>query len=112
MLTYKGYVGKVEFDEEAEIFHGKVINIRDKITFCAECAKDLKKEFEKSVNIYLETCKERGREPEKPYSGKFVLRLPPEEHRKVSLAAQHANKSLNAWIDDHIVESADRELNF
>lgn len=112
MLTYKGYVGKVEFDEEAEVFYGTVINTRDKITFQAECAKDLRKEFEKSVETYLEFCQELGEEPERPYSGKFVLRLPPEAHKKVSLAAQAANKSLNAWIADHIIESANRELSF
>jgi predicted HicB family RNase H-like nuclease len=112
MLTYKGYVGKVEFDEEAEVFYGTVINTRDKITFQAECAKDLRKEFEQSVETYLEFCQELGEEPERPYSGKFVLRLPPEAHKKVSLAAQAANKSLNAWIADHIIESANRELSF
>ena len=33
VMEYKGYVGKVEFDDDAEIFHGEVLDTRDVITF-------------------------------------------------------------------------------
>jgi predicted HicB family RNase H-like nuclease len=110
VLAYKGYMGKVTFDESAETFYGTVINTRDKITFQSDSAKMLKREFKTSVDSYIAFCREMGEEPEKPYSGKFVLRLKPEEHEKVTLAAQVASKSLNTWIVEHITEIANKEL--
>ena len=74
MIEYKGYVGKIEYDDEAGIFHGEVINVRDVITFQGESAADLKKAFAESVDDYVSFCKSRGEEPEKPLSGKFVVR--------------------------------------
>ncbi len=100
MMEYKGYVAKVEFDDEAEIFHGEVINLRDVITFEGESVAGLKQAFEESVEDYLAFCAERGESPEKPYSGKFSIRLDPELHRKISVKARSANKSLNSWISE------------
>lgn len=100
MMEYKGYVAKVEFDDEAEVFYGEVINLRDVITFAGESVADLKQAFEDSVEDYLDFCAERGESPEKPYSGKFSIRLDPELHRKISMKARLANKSLNSWISD------------
>jgi predicted HicB family RNase H-like nuclease len=105
MMEYKGYIGKVEFDNEAEIFHGEVINVRDVITFEGSSVKDLKQAFEDSINDYLEFCAERGEEPEKPFSGKFVVRLSPEIHRKVFLKAKLSDKSLNSWVSE-VLEKA------
>jgi predicted HicB family RNase H-like nuclease len=98
MMEYKGYIGKVEFDNEAEIFHGEVINVRDVITFEGGSVEELKQAFEDSVNDYLDFCAKRGEEPEKPFSGKFVVRLSPEVHRKVFLKAKLSDKSLNSWV--------------
>lgn len=78
MLKHKGYIGHVEFDEEAEIFHGEVINTRDVITFQGETVKQLKQAFIDSIEDYLGFCKERGEFPEKPFSGKFNVRIDPE----------------------------------
>lgn len=71
MLNYKGYIGHVEFDDEAEIFCGEIINTHDVITFQADSVNGLKKAFIDSVENYLEFCKERSEDPEKPFSGKF-----------------------------------------
>lgn len=108
MLTYKNYLGHVEFDEEAGILHGEVINTRDVITFQGETVAEIKQAFIASVEDYLAFCASRGEEPEKPFSGKFNLRLTPELHRKVYVAATHAGKSLNKWIVD-LVEHAAQE---
>lgn len=81
MLIYKGYMGHVEFDDEIEIFHGEVINTRDVITFQGSTVAEIKKAFRESIDDYLDFCKERNEEPEKPFSGKFNLRLEPELHR-------------------------------
>jgi len=110
MLSYKGYLGKIEFDADAKVFYGRVINTRDTITFQSESAVQLEEEFKTSIDTYLSFCADLGESAEKPYSGRFVLRLSPEEHRAVVLAAQLANKSLNTWVREHLVKRAHREL--
>jgi len=104
MMEYKGYVAEVSFDNEARVLHGEVINTRDVITFQADAVVDLEQEFHKSVDVYLQFCREIGQEPEKPFSGKFVVRLSPETHRRAYLAAKRAGKSLNTWVSDVLQE--------
>ncbi len=111
MMEHKGYyAGKVTFDDDAGIFHGEVVGTRDVITFQGKSASQLKKAFQDSVNEYLAFCSERGREPEKAFSGRFVLRIGPEEHRMVSAAAQSSGVSINAWIAHTIQQKAEEEL--
>jgi predicted HicB family RNase H-like nuclease len=105
VLHYKGYVAKVEFDEEANIFHGEVINLRDVITFEGESVAELRQELKESLEDYFEFCKERGEEPEKPFSGKFVVRIYPELHQRITLKAKSREMSLNQWITETL-ESA------
>lgn len=102
MMEYKGYIGKVEFDDEAAIFHGEVINTRDVITFQGDNVAGLKKAFQESVDDYLAFCAGRGEEPDKPFSGQFVTRVSPELHRQASLAANLSGKSLNAWVAEQL----------
>ena len=102
MMEYQGYIGKVEFDDEAGIFHGEVINTRDVITFQGVSVRELKKAFQDSVDDYLAFCAERGESPDKPFSGQFVTRVPPELHRQVNLVARMSGKSLNAWVADQL----------
>ncbi|HJP53950.1 MAG: type II toxin-antitoxin system HicB family antitoxin [Rhodospirillales bacterium] len=105
MMEYKGYLGGVEFDDEAGIFHGEVANLRDTVTFQGRAVDELRQAFQDSVDDYLEWCARRGKEPEKPYSGKFVVRVDPELHRSISAAARKAEKSLNAWVAEHLDEA-------
>ena len=102
MMEYKGYFGKVVFDDEANIFHGEVINLRDVVTFQGETVEELRKAFQESVDDYLDFCAVRGEEPEKPYSGKFVVRVDPELHKNISIQARKNGKSLNSWIHDSL----------
>jgi predicted HicB family RNase H-like nuclease len=85
MMEYKGYIGKVDFDDEAGIFHGEVVNIRDVVTFQGQSVAELKKAFHESVDDYLAFCSERGEAPDRPFSGQFVTRISPELHRQVNL---------------------------
>lgn len=105
MMEYKGYLASVEFDDEADIFHGEVVNIRDVVTFQGRTVPQLRKAFRGSVEDYLAFCRERGEEPEKPYSGKFVVRISPQLHRAVSIAAARKRKSLNAWVGERLGEA-------
>ena len=104
-MEYKGYSAKVEFDDDANIFHGEVINLRDVITFEGETVKELKQAFQDSVDDYLDFCAQRGEDPEKPYSGKFVIRVEPELHKNITIEARKAGKSLNVWISDAIYKA-------
>jgi predicted HicB family RNase H-like nuclease len=108
MMEYKGYIGKVEIDDEAGILHGEVINIRDVITFEGISVAEMQTAFRESVDDYLAFCAQRGESPEKPFSGKFVVRLPADLHRKAYVQAKLADKSLNGWITD-VVKSALRD---
>ena len=105
-MKYKGYVGKVEFDDEAGIFHGEVLDTRDMITFQGRSVDELKTAFQESIDDYLAFCKQRGEEPDKPFSGQFITRVPPELHRQVNLAASISGKSLNAWVVEQLQAAA------
>jgi predicted HicB family RNase H-like nuclease len=99
-MEYKGYTARVEFDQEAGVLHGEVEGLRDVITFEATDVRQLEKEFRASVDDYLDHCLELNEEPEKPYSGKFLIRVDPLLHRDAAMAAARAGKSLNAFAAD------------
>jgi predicted HicB family RNase H-like nuclease len=90
----------VEYDDEAGVFHGEAINLRDVVTFQGETVKQIQKAFHDSVDDYLAYCSERGEAPEKPYSGKFVVRVGPDLHKSLAVRARREHKSLNAWVRD------------
>ena len=100
MMEYKGYIGKVEIDEDAGLLHGEVINIRDVVTFAGRTVEELRQALIDSVEDYLAFCVERGEDPEKPFSGKFVVRVPADLHRKAFIKAKLADKSLNNWVTE------------
>ena len=106
MMEYKGYLGRVEYDDEAGVFHGEVINLRDVVTFQGETVQELRRAFQESVDDYLAFCIERNEEPERPYSGTFTIRVPPELHRDAALQARLRNKSLNSWVAELLAEAA------
>jgi predicted HicB family RNase H-like nuclease len=104
MLTHKGYTGVVEFDDEANIFHGEVVHVNDVITFQGSTVEELRHAFVESVEDYLAFCAERGEEPSKPFSGQFVVRISPELHRKISVGAHLERTSLNAFVTQAVQE--------
>ncbi len=104
MMEYKGYFAKVEFDDDANIFHGEVINLRDVITFEGETVDELKIAFHESVEDYLSFCADRGEDPEKPYSGKFLVRVEPQLHKTLVIQARKNGKSLNTWVHDALLK--------
>ena len=106
MLTYKGYVAKVDIDVEEGILSGRVINIRDVIHFEADTLRQLQKEFQFSVDDYIAFCKEKGIKPEEPRSGKISLRVSPQIHSAAISAASLEGMSLNAWISKTIEKAA------
>jgi predicted HicB family RNase H-like nuclease len=96
MLEYKGYFGAIEADEG--IFVGRVVGLRDVITFESATFAEVEHAFRESIDDYLAFCAERGERPERPHSGKILLRVSPEAHRRAALRAQAEGVSLNQWI--------------
>ena len=103
MMEYKGYRAVVSFDYEASVFHGEVVDTRDVIFFEGTSVEQLDKEFQHSIDDYLAVCAERGREPDRPFSGKVPLRLSPDIHRAAAALARGEGKSLNSWLAETIV---------
>lgn len=102
MFKYKGYTGLVEFDAEAGVFYGEVLDLKDVITFQGKSVAELEQAFQESIDDYLEFCEQRGESPDKPFSGRLMLRLPPSLHRKAYVNAQREGKSLNQWIAEQL----------
>jgi len=98
VLKYKGYTGHVEFDDETDIFHGEILDTRDVVTFQGKTVEELRRAFRESIDDYLEFCIERNEKPEKPFSGKFVVRLPPSLHQRAYVKAMEEGKSLNQLV--------------
>lgn len=107
-MTYKGYTARIEFDDADAIFHGRILGIRDVIGFHAESVNELREAFHEAVDDYLEACAKLGKNPDKPASGKLMLRIPQEVHRAALVAAQASGKSLNQWAAETISKAATR----
>ncbi len=98
VLKYRGYTGSVNFDADDKIFHGRVLGVSDVIGFEGKSVNELEQDFASSIDDYFEMCQELGREPEKPFSGRFMVRVPSELHCAIALKAKKENKSINSWI--------------
>lgn len=98
MMKYKGYIGHVEYDDEAKIFHGEVVGLKDIITFQGSSVEELEEAFKDSIEDYLAWCKKRKEKPEKTFSGTFNLRIPPDLHARLALQAKSLGVSLNSFI--------------
>jgi predicted HicB family RNase H-like nuclease len=107
-LNYKGYLGTIEPQLSDDTLFGKLAFIRDTVTYEAETLGQLKKEFETSVDLYLQSCEELGRVPDCPFKGTFNVRITPELHRKAVAAA--GDMSLNAFVSQAIAEKVQRTM--
>jgi predicted HicB family RNase H-like nuclease len=105
VLEYKGYLGSIEADDGC--FVGRVVGLRDVITFEGKSFAEVELAFRDSIDDYLAFCAERGEPPDRPYSGNVPLRLSPETHRKAALRAEAEGVSLNQWIARRIEAASD-----
>ena len=110
-MKYKGYEGVVNYDEEAKLFHGEVMGLRDVITFQGTTVDELEQAFKDSVDDYLEFCKKKKRPPEKPFSGNLMLRISPEIHKEMTVEAKQRGLSLNAFLNELIVREVHKPKN-
>ena len=107
-MSYNGYGARVEFDAEDRLFVGHVAGIRDIVGFHGESVAELEAAFHEAVDDYLAACKKLKQSPDKPYSGRVMLRLPPEVHARASAAAQVQGVSFNQWAAQ-VLDSAARD---
>jgi predicted HicB family RNase H-like nuclease len=101
-LHYKDYIGSIEFSEEDNVFHGKVIGIKALISFEGNSVDTIINDFHKAVDEYLDFCARKGIEPEKPFKGSFNVRIGSELHRKLAITASTRGVSLNTLVEDAI----------
>ena len=104
-MRYKGYSARIEYSDEDGCFVGRVAGIRDILTFHGENVAEIRQAFEEALDFYLETCVERGETPNKPYSGKLLLRVAPEVHAAVATAAEVSGQSINQWAAERLSEA-------
>jgi predicted HicB family RNase H-like nuclease len=99
-MKFKGYNGSVELSIGNDCLHGRLLGISDIITYEGNTVHEIKAAFKEAVDDYLQHCKEIGKSPEKPYSGKVMFRIDPVVHAKAALAAQLKGISSNQWAED------------
>jgi predicted HicB family RNase H-like nuclease len=103
--TYKGYTAKIEYSPADGCLIGHLLGIKDIITFHGDSVTEIRQAFEEAVDDYLAFCAQLGQAPQKPFSGKIMLRVPPEDHAKLALQAQASGKSINSLVIDALHNS-------
>ena len=103
-MTHKKYAARIEYSDEDGCFVGHIAGINDVVGFHGESVAELRSAFEDAVDDYLETCERLKRPAQKPYSGKVMLRVPPEIHAALATAAEVSGKSINQWTTDTLTD--------
>lgn len=104
VMTVDDYNAKIEYDHEIDMFRGEILGLTGGADFYGRTPKELRAEFKKSLAVFLEVCKEKGIEPRRSYSGKFNLRIPPELHERLAIAAQAEGKSINTLVQEALAQ--------
>ena len=104
-MKYKGYEAVVKYSDEDETFIGEVINTRDMLVFDGNDVTEIEQSFHAVVDDYLEDCDKEDREPNKPFSGQFVMRVDPKLHRELFIRAKHSGQSLNAYVQGKLSQA-------
>ncbi len=112
IIEYKNYLGSVEYSDDDEVFFGKILGIRDLVTYEGESVKELKQSFYESVDDYLQTCEELGKQPEKTFKGSFNIRIEADLHRLAFVLSTEKNISLNNFVKEAIKEKIQKESKF
>ena len=95
IMTVDGYQAKIEYDSELDQFRGEILGLSGGADFYGKNPRELRSEFKKSLQVFLEVCAEKGIEPRRSFSGKFNLRISPELHERLAIVAQAEGKSIN-----------------
>ena len=102
VLTYKGFIGSVQFSADDNVFFGKLEGINDLVTFEGETVQELKEAFCYMVDEHIKDCKATNIPAEKSYKGSFNIRLTPDLHRKAAISAKMNGITLNTFVKESI----------
>ncbi|APW45382.1 type II toxin-antitoxin system HicB family antitoxin [Rhodoferax antarcticus] len=105
VMTVDDYHATIEFDPDLDMFRGEILGLNGGADFYGKNPKELRAEFKHSLDVFLEACGEKGIEPKRHFSGKFNLRISPQLHEKLAIAAQARGKSINALAQQALQES-------
>ena len=100
LMTLDTYQAKIEYDADLDMFRGEILSLNGGADFYGKNTKELRAEFKKSLQVFLDVCREKGIEPRRSYSGKFNLRIPAELHEKLAIVAQAEGKSINTLAQE------------
>lgn len=109
ILKINGYSALVQYDPEIDMLRGEFIGLNGGADFYAKDIDALKREGALSLQIFLEACVEDGVEPVRHYSGKFLVRVDDEVHKRAAIAAAAEGKSLNQWVCE-VIENQTMEF--
>jgi len=104
MMTLDEYSAKIDYDAELDLFRGEILGLSGGADFYGKNPRELRAEFRKSLNVFLEVCREKGMEPRRSYSGKFNLRIPADLHEKLAIVAQAEGKSINTLAQEALAQ--------
>ncbi len=104
-MIINGQKATISYDEDIELFRGEFIGLNGGADFYAEDIKGLHQEGEQSLRVFLDMCKEDGREPCKAFSGKFNIRIAPSLHADVVAAAKSKGESLNKFVAETLEQA-------
>ena len=104
LMSLDGFDAKIEYDAELDLFRGEILGLNGGADFLGKNPEDLRAQFKKSLQVFLEVCQEKGIEPRRSYSGKFNLRIPAELHEKLAIVAQAEGKSLNGLAEEALAQ--------
>ncbi len=100
MMAIDDYQAKIEYDDELDMFRGEILGLNGGADFYGRTPEELRTEFRRSLQVFLEVCREKGIKPRRHYSGRFNLRISPELHERLAILAQAEGKSLNALAQE------------
>jgi predicted HicB family RNase H-like nuclease len=104
VMTVDGYNARIDYDPEIDMFRGEILGLTGGADFYGKTPKELRSEFKKSLAVFLAVCTEKGIEPRRNYSGKFNLRISPELHERLAIAAQVEGKSINTLAQEALAQ--------
>ena len=104
LMTLNDYQAKIEYDADLDQFRGEILSLNGGADFYGKNTRELRAEFKKSLQVFLEVCREKGIEPRRNYSGKFNLRIPADLHEKLAIVAQAEGKSINTVAQEALLQ--------
>ena len=107
MMILDNYKAKITYDPDIDLFRGEILGLNGSADFYGKSPDELRVEFKKSLEVFLQVCREKNINPIKHYSGRFNLRIPPVLHSEIAAAAASDDKSINQWVVETLEKSVD-----